>query len=333
MIRKSFQKPIFAWVAAFTVLFSGCSAASTSSPKSMDTAPTEYAVEEDAKADKSFDTQVLAMDDSVGFTSQEASAANSAPALSQRKIIKHSDLSLETKEFDTALAKLMQLVESAGGYIESQNTNGHSLNHQDDYYSRNAQINARIPADKLDDVTASVGALCNIVSQNDAIDDITDTYFDAQAHLKVLQVQEERLLEILHKAEKLEDVVTLEKALSDVRYQIESLTASIKRMDSQVTYSYLSLYLQEVGEYNTPVNTPKSFSDRLSSTFARSVAHIRNSVQGFLLFIVEVGPVVLFWGIILGVIALIVYRVFIRKKNKAPKPEPQQPEQDSDSQS
>ena len=54
------------------------------------------------------------------------------------------------------------------------------------------------------------------------MDDITDSYFDAQARLDSLRQQEASLLEILSKAEKLEDVVQLQTALSDVRYQIES---------------------------------------------------------------------------------------------------------------
>ncbi|WP_101908799.1 DUF4349 domain-containing protein [Marasmitruncus massiliensis] len=311
MHHKSNIQTILAIAAAFSIVLTGCGAAksSTSAARSI-AAPAEIAaspqMEYGALADAAMSAESAAQDNGAMKLQSTAESAPAAP--SERKIVKRSELSLETKEFDTALSKLVQLVESAGGYVEGQSTNGRSLNNRDTYYSRSAEIRARIPADKLDEVTSSVGELCNIVSRNDSTDDITDTYYDSQAHLDVLKVQEERLLDILGKAEKLEDVVTLEKALSDVRYQIESLTASLKRMDSQVTYSYLNLYLQEVGEYNQPVNTPKSFADRLSATFSRSISHVTNSVQGVVLFVVEVIPALLFWGIVIAVILLILYK-------------------------
>ncbi len=316
MHHKSNIQTVLAIAAALSIVLAGCGAAksSTAAARSVK-APAEFAASSQMDygtlADEAMDADGAAAQENGAMKLQStAESAPVAPAVpSERKIVKRSELSLETKEFDTALSKLVQLVESAGGYVEGQSTNGRSLNNRDTYYSRSAEIRARIPADKLDEVTSSVGELCNIVSRNDSTDDITDTYYDSQAHLDVLKVQEERLLDILEKAEKLEDVVTLEKALSDVRYQIESLTASLKRMDSQVTYSYLNLYLQEVGEYNQPVSTPKSFADRLSATFSRSISHVTDSVQGVVLFIVEVVPALLFWGIILGVLLLILYKV------------------------
>lgn len=316
MIHKSNMQTVLALAAAFSIVLSGCGAAksTTYAARAEGAAPAEFVtspqMDYGALDDAAMSTDSAAAQENGAMKLQstaESPVASVAP--SERKIVKHSELSLETKDFDAALAKLIQLVESSGGYVEGQNTNGRSLNNQDTYYSRSAEIRARIPADKLDEVTSSVGELCNIASRNDSTDDITDTYYDSQAHLDVLKVQEERLLDILGKAEKLEDVVTLEKALSDVRYQIEALTASLKRMDSQVTYSYLNLYLQEVGEYNQPVSTPKSFVERLSATFSRSISHVTNSVQGVVLFTVEVAPTLLFWGIVIAVLLLILYKI------------------------
>ena len=103
--------------------------------------------------------------------------------------------------------------------------------------------------------------------------------FDAQARLDSLRQQEASLLEILSKAEKLEDVVQLQTALSDVRYQIESLTAQLKRMDSQVTYSYLNMDLREVVEYQETAAKPKTFGEKLSAAATRAGNHLVASVQ------------------------------------------------------
>ena len=242
-------------------------------------------------------------------------------ALEDRKIVKHSYMSMETMEFDKALEDVTRVIETAGGYIQNQEVGGRSLYNRGEYYERNANISARVPAAKLEEVTASVGGLCNVVSKSESMDDITDSYYDAQARLDTLELQEERLLDILSKAEKLEDVITLEQALSQVRYEIESITGTLKRMDSQVTYSYLNLDIQEVVEYNIAKNQPKTFWEKLQASGARSLDNITGALQGILFFAIEDLPVLL---IFVGLIALIVWVVSrIVKKvsaNRPPKP-------------
>lgn len=223
-----------------------------------------------------------------------------------RKIIRHVSMNLETREFANALQSIQQTVADAGGYIESQEQDGYSLGSRSRYQERNARIQARIPSAKLDEAVRSVGGFCNVLSQSENMDDITETYFDSQAHLTSLKIQEERLLAILEKAEKLEDVITLESALSDVRYQIESLTASLRRMDSQVAYSYLNISLQEVVEYQEIQEKPKTFGEKLRDAFGDGVGDMVDGLQSFALFIARVGPSLVVLALIVILIVLLV---------------------------
>ena len=72
-----------------------------------------------------------------------------APADVARKLIRNVDLSLETREFDQAVADLNDLVARLGGYIEYSDISGRSLDYKGEYYRRNAHFVARIPAEKL----------------------------------------------------------------------------------------------------------------------------------------------------------------------------------------
>lgn len=321
--------PMMAVIAVLSLLVSACgaaapnTAASTPSASMADSAPYNAAMkEETADYGGGFQAQSFAMEAPAEAPAPDAEQP-SDDALANRKIVKHSYLSLETMEFDKALTQISDLIESAGGYIEGQSVDGRSLSYRGSYYERSASITARVPAEKLDGVISSVGGLCNIVSRSENMDDITDRYFDAQAHLDSLRQQEETLLDILSKAEKLEDVVQLQTALADVRYQIESLTAQLKRMDSQVTYSYLNMDLREVVEYQETVAKPKTFGEKLSAAATRAGNHLVASVQGLLLGIVEIGPVLLLWAVIILVILLVV-RAILRavKKRRAKKQQP-----------
>ncbi|MEG2204032.1 MAG: DUF4349 domain-containing protein, partial [Oscillospiraceae bacterium] len=176
------------------------------------------------------------------------------------------------------------------------------------YNERSASITARIPAERLDAVIVSVGGLCNVLSNSSSMDDITDRYFDAKAHLDSLSLQEERLLSILAKAEKLEEVITLEQSLSEVRYQIESLTAQLKRMDSQVSTSTLNMELREVVEYQQITDPPKSFGERVAAAWSRSVARVGDWFENLALFVVGDAPVLL---LDLALLLLIVWIVWM----------------------
>lgn len=264
--------------------------------------------------DKSYAAEDSGLSANIAGSSNDTSIQSS-----ERKTIKHADMQLETKEFDQTISEFKALVESSGGYIESESQNGASMSYNGDYYERYASINARIPADKLDEVMSAVNGMCNITSQSSSMEDITDTYYDSEAHLSALKLQEERLLDILSKADKLEDVITLEQALSDVRYEIESLTASLRRMDSQVAYSYLNVGISEVVEYQDIKIQPASFGEKLAEAGRNSMSKLTETLQGMLLFIVENGPVIIVWVIVIAAVVLIVRRIVKSVRRRHPR--------------
>ena len=248
----------------------------------------------------------LAYEDSIAYDRESEEGQTTSALPDERKIIRHASMDLETREFDSAVQQIEALVTEAGGYIESSSQEGYSLEYQGDYRERYASIQARIPSEKLDGVMASVGGLCNVLNQSESMDDITDSYYDAQARLDSLEIQEERLLELLSQATSLEDMITLESALSEVRYQIESLTASLRRMDSQVTYSYLDISLREVVEYRAIQEKPQNFGEQMAAAFGRGIDGMVAGLQSFALFVAEAGPSLVLLALVIFLIVLIV---------------------------
>lgn len=311
-----YKKTVFSTLAAMLsimVIFTACgNAKSISQAAPTQASDASYSGMSSAVAERG----PMAVAPPVFVTDQNKANVTVTAMVPDRKIVKHSYLTLETKEFDTALGQLLAAITEQGGYIESQSTNGQSLMHRGAYYERSASIQARIPADKLDSVTTAVGGIGNVTSKNESIDDITDSYFDSQARLDSLKLQEDRLLDILSKAEKLEDVISLERALSDVRYQIESLTATMRRMDSQIAYSYLNLDLREVVEYQPTTSAPKTLSEKIAASFKRSGEKLAWFFEAVLLFIIEDLPLILIWIAILGISVFISFRQYHRVSRK-----------------
>lgn len=261
---------------------------------------------------------------------EPAAGENSSAALTtDRKLIQTAWMELESRDYPNALAGLEKMITEQGGYIESRSEQGGSL-YSTRYNARYAGITARIPAEKLETAMASAGELCNVVSRSTDVADVTESYTDTEARLKTLRLQEERLLEILSKATQLTDVLELESRLSDVRYQIESYEATLRNLDSRISYSTLHITLQEVVEYSIINSPPQTLGQRLSDGFKDSMRMVKNSAESILVWLVTFLPLVLLWAAVMAVVVWLVCRLVRRRrqagKRQAPPCEGGQPQ-------
>ena len=265
-----------------------------------------------AGADRGFDSDMAAFpsakSEESSLSAESTENLASSQAFKQRKLVKHSKMDLQTKDFDNALKEIISSIEKMGGYIESQEISGRNL-YNSGVNERYASINARIPTEKLNEAENKISELFNVTNRSSYIDDITDSYFDTDARLNSAKLKEERLLELLEKAESMEDIITIESKLSDVRYEIESLTAALAKMDKQVSFSYLNLNVHEVIEYD---KLEKNFGQRMLGTFKRAGNNISSWAVDCFAFIIEDLPIII---LNLSAFAFIVYvSVTILKK-------------------
>lgn len=230
-----------------------------------------------------------------------------------RKIIKTVNLELETKTFNDAVALITSSAAANGGYIEYSYVSGESL--QSNKIERNAIFTIRIPASVLDSYVNGLGGSFNVLSKTENSSDITDTYYDAEARLKSLQTQEERLLAMLEGATELQYMLQLEQTLADVRYQIESYYSTIKRYDSQVSLSTVSINLYEVIEYQDIIEKPKTYGERLVLAIKESWKNFAEGWKDFSVDFVYAIPTLIVLAIFIFVAILIIRKVMKRKKN------------------
>ncbi len=240
----------------------------------------------------------------------------------ERKRIRNVSLDVETKEFDQLIDSITDTVNSLGGYIENSYIQGNSI-----YYeyrqNRYSTVTARIPAEKLDTFLKAVSNLCHITSRSESVNDITDSYYDTSARITNLEAQEARLRELLQQASSMEDILTIESKLSEVRYQIDSLTGTLNRYDNLVAYSTIYIHINEVTELSLSQPTTISFGERLKNAFVRSGRQIRNTVEDMIISIIVSGPVFILWLIIIIIIILILRFILIKiikfRKSDAPR--------------
>ena len=116
-----------------------------------------------------------------------------------RKVIRNAELKAETLEFDAMMSALNAKVNELGGYVQSNSVNGRSYGSKTAL--RTAHMVARIPAEKLDEFLTAVDGLGNVISRNEKVDDVTDSYVDIEARLASLRTEYQTLLDLLSKAQ------------------------------------------------------------------------------------------------------------------------------------
>ncbi|MGH4125382.1 MAG: DUF4349 domain-containing protein [Clostridium sp.] len=220
----------------------------------------------------------------------------------QGKIIRNGIIQMETLSFDDAIKQILSKTNSMGAYVQSSNVSGTSIEAKLSEQSRKGVFILRIPKMKFDSFILDIGNLGSITNKQISTEDVTTAYFDTQAHLKSLTIQEERLLELLKKTGELKDIIVLEKELSSVRYEIESLTGNLKKWDNLIDFCTLNI---EVVEVHKIKENPVSFVDKIVNGFVSSVKSLIDFAKGFVVIISIFIPYLVGLSIILLIIKYI----------------------------
>ncbi|MBQ3105087.1 MAG: DUF4349 domain-containing protein [Lachnospiraceae bacterium] len=238
-----------------------------------------------------------------------AATVEGSTAETERKLIRTIDMSVETQHYDELLTTLQQQIRELGGYIEHKDAyNGSQTSGALRYIS----MTVRIPSDRLDAFVDRVGEECNVIRESEYVEDVTLTYVDMDSHRQMLAVEQQRLLELLEKAETIEDIIALESRLSEVRYEIESIASQLRTYDNLVDYSTVYLYIDEVERY-TPVQE-KTDLEKIKSGFGESLYQVGRGIKNFIIeFIISI-PYLVVWGAVLVALAFLLR--LIRKKRR-----------------
>lgn len=255
-------------------------------------------------------------DKSIAMENAESTEKTNIIPEENRKIINSADIYLETAEFDGSIKTLQDMVNSFGGYIESSNIYEGGISEGNYKNYRNANYTIRIPEEKFQnflDQSSNIGVITN---ERTFAEDISSEYYDRETRLKVLQAQEERYLSILSEATEITEIIELEKALTEVRYEIESISGYLKQMDDLVDMSTVNITISEVAETSKSEKVPVTIGEKITKAFNDSIKSLKVVATGILLSIVVLIPYLAIFGVLSYVIYIIYRKV---KQNKKPK--------------
>lgn len=308
-----------------SVLQFGCGGAADNSSASMESAPMAMAPMEETvyndgamgmvTSGSSADRKEMEVADEVMREESGTEIGQSEDKVStQRKLIRTVNLNLETENYDNLMEGLEEEIQRLGGYIEYKDAyHGNYNSKMNGYSNRHANITARIPAKKLDEFTGNVARIGNITYESESVEDVTLQYVDLSSHKKMLLAEQERLMDLLVNAQSMEDIITIESRLSEVRYQIESMESQLRTFDNQVDYSTVHINVEEVERY-TP-QPQKSTWERIKTGFSDNVYSVTSGIKNFAIEFIIAIPVLLVWAVVITV-GVIGVRLILRGKHK-----------------
>lgn len=300
-------------------LLAGCSAKAANDSADSAMMKSEYSMSYDAEYGYVVESTTAA---SGIYDTSENPDSSTDVSVTEQKIIKTVDVTAETEDMDTLLASIAEKVAELGGYMERQEVyNGSAYSSR---RNRNADMTIRIPVEKLNGFMDQVAGLSNVVNKTESIDDVTLTYVATESRVKALETEEERLLELLAKAESMSDLLEIESRLTEVRYELESYTTQLLVLQNKVSYSTVNLYVSEVVEY-TPV-AEETVWQRISGGFMDSLEGIWNGVVEIFVFLAANLPYLVVIGAVGTVVVLLLLRSGKKRKNKVQPPKSEEAE-------
>ena len=235
----------------------------------------------------------------------------------ERKLIRNVSMHLETREFDALTKSISDAVTFFGGYMEQADVSGNSLYWSGERSSRYSNITARIPENKLDAFLTEVSSQGNVTYKNESVQDVTLQYTDITSRKKTLQMEQDRLWELLEKAESIDAVIALEARLSEVRYQLESIESQLRTLDNQIVYSTVYLSIQEVQVLTS--TDPDTIPVRIQKGLSRSFNTLKISSVDFLVWFISSLPILAVFAVLVFIAVIILKKPLKRRKTRKQK--------------
>lgn len=197
--------------------------------------------------------------------SSPQSPAAQGPVADSRKLVKTGSLSLETRDLEKAEAGIAALVKSMGGYVSSSSNSVAYLS-----------MVIRVPQLKFEETMAGLKGEGKLKSRSESVEDVTLQYVDMASRIETKKILKERYTEYLKRAGKVDDLLSVEKALNEVIADLDSMEASFKALSDQISYATISV----------SVDLPPEATASAQRSFLGGLAKVWDRFVGFLYFIV-----------------------------------------------
>ena len=217
----------------------------------------------------------------------------------ERHLIKKGSIDFQTNDWKIVKQQMAFICDSLGAYAADE-----SLSNFNDRISYHQVL--RVPSDRFEELVAKVERLSGgLLNKSINVDDVTEEYIDIEVRIRNKKEMESRYLELLKKANKVTEMLDIERYISDVRTDIESMEGKLKYLQDRISFSTLEVTFYE------KVDGDYGFGSRFASSLS-------NGWENLLVVIIAMANI---WPFIILLAAI----AFWLKRRSRPKAESRLP--------
>lgn len=225
--------------------------------------------------------------------------------LQDRKIIQNAELRIRVEDIEGVSEKIKDKTVELKGYLNDYSVHTNENN-------ANADISLKVPSAKYQELLGFIVKQGKSEFKREYTNDVTSQYIDLDARVKVLKAEEESLINLLNKANAIEDILKIKAQITSTRQERESLEGQFKALSSSIEYATINVSLYK------PRNSDANLNVENLNIFTRSWGGL---IYGFNSLTAKVGNVIVFFFTMLPTLILIALLVsaFIyikRKRNR-----------------
>jgi len=232
-----------------------------------------------------------------------------------RLIVRTKTLRLEVDAVHDAIDDIQALVDKHGGVVTAQQVANDSespiYRYDEATYTDSGPlvgyVTVRVPVADFNAFVNEASDVGEVLFQAETSDDVTQQHVDLSARLENLRAEEQRLREFFDAADTVEDMLAIERELSRVRGEIESLDAQVSYLERQAAMATVTIELSEPKPIVRPSGNDWGFADAITTGF-RGAAGV---IKVLITFLIAVSPL-----LAIAIALFFAIRAIVRARSK-----------------
>lgn len=250
--------------------------------------------------------------ESIGSDRTEAAT----PGDPDQKLIERFSMEMESKEFESSADAIRAAIAKHGAYLDSMTQwNGSA---SDSFQARNLSMVIRVESAKTSALLGDLRTSAHVVSEAQSKENVTSYHRDLESRKNMLASKEKRLTALMEKAETIEDLISVETALSETIAEKEQVESEMRGLDNQIETQTISLTLREVRTLSPVEQTDTSFGERLGNALKGTWTAFVLFMQEFVIRLIYALPFL----ILLAGIGFLLRPIVRRRRKKRNTPTP-----------
>ncbi|MBK6750689.1 MAG: DUF4349 domain-containing protein [Acidobacteria bacterium] len=254
------------------------------------------------------ETQIAAVAGAPDATLAQSQTSQIDTAPTDRKIVRNADLNLEAESPEESQKSITSIAESKGGFVvESQQ----SISEKQGTTRDTVTMTVRVPAAKFAEAVDEIRKTASrVIVETIKGDDVTEEFIDVEARLKAKKALEQQFMEIMKRANSVEDALNVQRQLGEVRSEIEKIEGRKRFLENQSSLSTIKVRIQTKAAFAA---NSSGFFTRLTESFSTGLDFALSFILGMVTLVVSLLPFLLF----IGLPGFFLIRYLIRKLNRS----------------